>query len=120
MFTLFFSVSPLYSIYLPAQIVAGLRGRLQGRCRSCSWCCVLLWCGAVFVWTRHERAIYNGETCLLSVLYTVVNSMSYHSSDHKQVTIVTIPGEDMTGIWNKCIVGSCTNCDVSQTINKTN
>lgn len=57
--TLFFSASPWYSIYLPAQIAAGIRGRLQGKWRSSSWCCaycVVMRC--VCVWTRRERAIY--------------------------------------------------------------
>jgi len=55
--TLFFSASPSYSLYLPAQIAAGLRGRLPGKWRIWSWCCVVLWCGAVLVWTRYSLSI---------------------------------------------------------------
>ena len=72
------------------------------------------------VWTRHERAIYDGETWFLSVLYIMVNNVSYHSSDHKKVTILAIPGEEMTDILNKYIVGRSTNCDISKPIDKTN
>ena len=50
----------------------------------------------------------------------MVNNVSYHSSDHKEVTILAIPGEEMTDILNKYIVGRSTNCDISKPIDKTN
>jgi hypothetical protein len=49
-FQVSFSALPWYSAYLHAQTAAGLRGRLQGNWRSCSWCCIVLRCAVCGVW----------------------------------------------------------------------
>jgi hypothetical protein len=54
------------------------------------------------------------------VLYIIVNNMSFHSSTHILVIMLAVPGEKTRDIWNKCVVGGSTNCDISKIINKTN
>ena len=50
----------------------------------------------------------------------MAENMSCHSSAHIHVTRLSIPGEEMTDLWNKCIVGSFKNWDILQTVDKTN
>ena len=82
--------------------------------------CVLLWCGAVFVWKRNVRAsymidelviitaIYHGEQQVLSIQYP-------HTNDN----LLVLRREEMTEICNKCIDGNLKYCDISKSINKT-
>jgi hypothetical protein len=80
---------------------------------------VVVWCG-VRLNKVIARLKCHTETWFLSVIYIMEKNSSYHFSVHIHVTMLALPGEEMTDIWNKCIEGIFTNCDISKTINKTN
>ena len=49
----------------------------------------------------------------------MAQNTSCHSRFHTRATMLALPDKNMTDIWNKFIVWSFTNCDISQTIDKT-
>lgn len=67
------------------------------------------------------NVLYILEKIVYCQCYIMALNESCHSSDHIHVTILSIPAEEMADIWNKCVVGSSTNCEISKkTINKNN